>query len=200
MVASTYRDEPLIRTQFYLIRQKDPPMNKIEVENVCQPGKVAREYAKMRKGGLLGLVVAAAFLGTAPVARAGCGEQTMQSELAEPKALGRAGLRSQFRDFVLREFPVGSDGGRLLRWLQRSDFSEPYTTYLAVMTLTTENRDKEEAAAAERQRQGSPLQASNQSFNSLCGQSVYEVYWKLDTCSRIVELSTDEFRCRLDLP
>ena len=175
-------------------------MNKIEVENICQPGKAAREYAKMRKGGLLGLVVAAAFLGTAPIARAGCGEQAMQSELAEPKALGGAGLRNQFRDFVLREFPVGSDGARLLRWLKRSDFSEPYTTYYAVMTLTTENREREEAAAQERIRQGSPLQASNQSFNSLCGQSVYEVYWKLDTCDRIAELSTDEFRCRLAIP
>ena len=75
-------------------------MNKIEVENVCQPGKAAAEYAKMRKGGLLGLVVAVALLGTAPVARAGCGEQTMQNELAEPKALTGAGLKTQFRDFV----------------------------------------------------------------------------------------------------
>jgi hypothetical protein len=152
------------------------------------------------KGGLLGFVVAAALLGTAPMARAGCGEQNMQNELAEPKALTRAGLRTEFRDFVLREFPVGSDGGRLLRWLNRSGFDEPYTTYSAVLTWTTENREKEKAAAAERKRQGSPLQASGRSFNSLCGRSVYEVYWKLDTCNRIVEVSTDEVRCRLDLP
>jgi hypothetical protein len=152
------------------------------------------------RGGLLGLVVAAAFLGTAPIARAGCVEQNMQNEPAEPKALTRAGLRNQFRDFVLREFPVGSDGGRLLRWLERSGFDEPYTSYYTVMTFTDENRAREEAAAAERERQGSPLQVSNRSINSLCGRSAYEVYWKLDACNRIVELYTDEFRCRLDLP
>jgi hypothetical protein len=124
----------------------------------------------------------------------------MQNELAEPKALGRAGLKTQFREFVFREFPVGSDGGRLLRWLKRSGFSEPDTTSYAVESLTNENREKEEAAAAERRRQASPLQASSHSFNSLCGQSIYRVAWKLDTCNRIVELSTDEVRCRLDLP
>jgi hypothetical protein len=176
-------------------------MNKIEVENVCQPGKAAREYAKMRKGGLLGLVVAAALLGTAPIARAGCGEQTMQSELAEPKALGRAGLRAEFRDFVLGEFPVGSDGGRLLRWLKRSDFSEPYTTYFPALSVTVEEFGKEKAAANERQSEGSRLQASSRSLNSLLsGQSIYEVYWKLDTCNRIAELYTDEVHGRLDLP
>jgi hypothetical protein len=152
------------------------------------------------KGGLLGLVVAAALLGTAPVARAGCVEQTMQNESAEPKALTRAGLKTQFQDFVLREFPTGSDGGRLLSWLKRSRFDDPYITYLAKMSMTIEEFEKEEAAAAERQRQGTPLQASIRSFNSLCGQSLYAVYWKLDTCNRIVELSTDEVRCRLDLP
>jgi hypothetical protein len=179
-------------------------MDKIEVENACQPGKAARadarEYAKMRKAGLLGLVVAAAYLGPAPIARAGCVERNIQDEPAEPRALTRAGLRTQFRDFVLREFPVGSNGGRLLRWLERSGFSEPFTTYYAVMSMTNENYDKEEAAAVERQRQGSPLQASNRSFNNLCGQSIYRVNWKLDTCNRIAELSTDEVRCRLDLP
>jgi hypothetical protein len=153
------------------------------------------------KGGLLGLVVAAAFLGTAPIARAGCGEQTMQNEVAEPKALGRTGLRNQFREFVLREFPVGSDGGRLLRWLQRSDFSEPNTTYLPALSLTVEEFGKEKAAANERQREGRPLQASSRSFNSLLsGQSIYEVYWKLDTCNLIAELYTDEVHGRLDLP
>jgi hypothetical protein len=152
------------------------------------------------RGGLLGLVVAAAFLGTAPVVRAGCVEQKMQTEVAEPKALTNAGLRTEFRSFVLREFPIGSDGGRLLRWLKRSGFGEPYATYLPVMTLTDENEEKERAAAKERYRQGSPLQASARSFNSLCGQSAYQVYWKLDKCNRIVELYTDEFRCRLDLP
>jgi hypothetical protein len=152
------------------------------------------------KGGPLGLVVAAAFLGAAPVAWSGCAEQEARNAPEEAKALTRAGLRAEFRDFVLREFPVGSDGERLLRWLKRSDFTEPYTTYFAVMTLTTENREREKAAAAERQLQGSPLQASSRSFNSLCGQSDYEIYWKLDACNRIVELYTDEFRCRLDIP
>lgn len=152
------------------------------------------------KGGLSALVFAAAFLGSAPVSWSGCAEQKLQNEPEEAKALGRLGLRAEFRDFVLREFPVGSDGARLLRWLKRSGFDEPYTSYYAVMTFTDENREKEHAAAAERHRRGSPLQVSNRSINSLCGQSDYEVYWKLDTCSRIVELYTDEFRCRLDLP
>jgi hypothetical protein len=153
------------------------------------------------KGGLLGLVVAAAFLGTAPMARAGCGEQNMQNELAEPKALGRAGLKTQFREFVFREFPVGSDGGRLLRWLKRSGFSEPNTTYFPALSVTVEEFGKEKAAANERQRRGSPLQASSRSFNSLLsGQSIYEVYWQLDTSCRIVELYADEVRGRLDLP
>jgi hypothetical protein len=153
------------------------------------------------RGGLLGFVVAAAFLGTAPMATAECVEQNMQNELAEPKALGRAGLRTQFRDFVLREFPIGSDGGRLLRWLKRSDFSEPNTTYLPALSLTVEEFGKEKAAANERQREGSPLQASSRSFNSLLsGQSINEVYWKLDTCNRIAELYTDEVHGRLDIP
>lgn len=152
------------------------------------------------RGGLFGLVVAAAFLGTAPVARAGCGEQNMQNELAEPKALTRAGFKTQFRDFVLSEFPVGSDGGRLLSWLKRSRFDEPYSTHLAKLSMTIEEFEKEDAAAAERQRQGTPLQASIRSFNSLCGQSLYAIFWRLGTCNRIVELHTDEVRCRLDLP
>jgi hypothetical protein len=159
-----------------------------------------RASAGTLTGRLLGLVVAAVFLGTAPVARAGCVEQKVQNESAEPKALTRAGLRTQFRSFVLREFPVGSDGKRLLRWLKRSDFSEPYTTYYAALSMTIDDFESEDAAAAERQQQGKPLQASNRAFDSLCGQSIYAVYWKLDTCNRIVELYTDEVRCRLDLP
>jgi hypothetical protein len=154
------------------------------------------------KGGLLGLVVAAALLGTAPMARAECVEQNMQNESAEPKALGRAGLKTQFRDFVLREFPTGSDGGRLLRWLKRSDFSEPNTTYsggLTVSPMTEEGRN-ESRARSERIRQGKPLQGSTISFQVLCGRAIYKVAWRLDECGTISEIHFDEVRCRLDLP
>jgi hypothetical protein len=66
-------------------------MDRIELDNLCQPGNAIRvdsaKYARTRKAGLLGLVVAAAFLGTAPIARAGCVEQSVQNKLAEPRAL-----------------------------------------------------------------------------------------------------------------
>ena len=181
----------------YAEQKKPSPFRKQDIE--LRP---LRASSGNLKGGLLRFVVALALLGNAPIARAECGEQNMQNELAEPKALGRAGLKTQFRDFVLREFPVGSDGGRLLRWLNGSGFSAPNTTYSGGLTLSpmTEEGRNESRARSERIRQGKPLQGSTISFQALCGRAIYKVAWRLDECGTISEIHFDEVRCRLDLP
>lgn len=124
----------------------------------------------------------------------------MQSELDEPKALTKAGFKTEFRDFVLREFPIGSDGGRLLRWLERSGFSTPETSYFRKLSWSAEESEKEHALADERVRKGTPLQLSIRSFNGLCGRDIYAVSWRLGSCDQIVEILVDQERCRLDLP